>query len=249
MKTLLSLKGLLSTLLLLLFLLASTPLTAVAVVLKQHQLTGPLVLQFQQALSYQSAVGSRAEAVVAARSCHQGHCIPQGTRLVGILRTVKASRLFHRPGYIDWQLKEVRYPGGQVVRYAGNPRKAKVRLQCANAYTVKKQLLEEVPSVLGATAVVVPLALASSLTAGAIIPLGFAGALIASSLQEGIQWRRGKAHGGFLTHTGRAVTRSTLVPYVAYNASKRSPNVMLARGQKVALKPSRGLAKALYRLS
>jgi hypothetical protein len=235
------------------YLLVSTlSLQAIAIApvkaaLEQRDLTGPLILKFHQQLDSSTAkIGDPFQATLTETSCFQGHCIPGGTTLNGFVIEAKPSRVIHRPGYIDLQVGSVRYANGQHLQYDSTSKRRNIRLMSPEAYTVKRQLLDEVPSVLGATAVVVPLALASSLTAGAIIPLGFAGAIIASGIQEGVQTARGKAQGNFLEHTGRTVARGTVVPYVAYKATQLSPEAHVGRGDVVAIRPGFNFAKELY---
>jgi hypothetical protein len=215
--------------------------------LVQRKLTGPLVLQLHtNHSSLSSHTGDPFVASLPTSSCYKNHCIPAGTRIQGYVEKVLPSRTFHRPGFVDAQISSIQFPDGHVIRYGKRSHGRKIHLIHPNAYTVKRQLMDEVPSLLGATAVVVPLALASTLTAGAIIPLGFAGALIASGIQEGVQHKRGRSSGDFEQKVGRSAMRGTVLPYVGYQASKRSPNVSVTAGQRIAFKPSRSLAKNLY---
>lgn len=215
--------------------------------LYQKRLTSPMVLQLHTSHnSLTSHAGEPFSASLPVASCYKGSCIPAGTRIHGYVEKVLPSRKLHRPGFVDVQMTQIQTPDGHVQRFGKASRSRRLHLTSPDAYTVKRQLLDEVPSVLGATAVVVPLALASSLTAGAIIPLGFAGAVIASGIQEGIQHKRGRSKGSLETKVGRSVMRGTVAPYVAYKASKRSPSVSVQAGDRIAFKPSRAFAKALY---
>jgi hypothetical protein len=237
-----------SAVLLALMAFGSTALQASAE-LQQKTVTGPIVLRFYNALnSANVTVGDPFKATVTETSCYQGSCINKGTMLSGFVMEAKSSRKIHRPGYMDLQVVSVDYPDGRHLRYQDTNTKRNIRLMSPEAYTVKDQLVEQVPSLLGATAVVVPLALASSLTAGAIIPLGFAGAIIASGIQEGIQTRRGLAHGSPLERTGRVVARGTVLPYVGYKATQLSPEAAVNVGDAVALRPGARFAREMYGL-
>jgi hypothetical protein len=225
--------------------LANLPVKAA---LQQRDITGPITLKFHQQLdSAYSHIGDPFRATVTSTSCYQRHCIPAGTTFSGFVMEVKPSRKIHRPGYLDLQVGSIHYPDGRHLAYDSASKRRNIRLMSPEAYTVKRQLLDEVPAVLGATAVVVPLALASSLGPGAIIPLGFAGAIIASGIQEGVQTARGREHGNFLEHTGRTVARGTVVPYVAYKATQLSPEAHVGRGDVVAVRPGSRFARELYR--
>jgi|GEM_PF-4038352 len=235
-------------LLLLVMGVCSAPLTASAE-LQQRDITGPIVLRFHHSLNSATAtVGDPFKAIVTETSCYQNACIGKGTMVSGFISEAKSSRYIHRPGYMDLQVVSVNYTNGQHLRYQDTDKMRNIRIMSPDAYTVKNQLVEEVPSLLGATAVVVPLALASSLTAGAIIPLGFAGAIIASGIQEGIQTRRGKAHGTMGQRTGRVLARGTVLPYVGYKAAQLSPEADVRKGDAVALRPGRRFARELYGL-
>lgn len=215
--------------------------------LVQRRLTGPLLLKFITPVSsVTSRHGDGFKAVVNTTSCFKFSCVTKGTVLLGYVRRADVSRRFHRPAYVELQITRIQFPDGTFRAYRKPYHKARIKLMSPDAYTVRRQLLDEVPAVLGATAVVVPLALASTLTAGAIIPLGFAGALIASAIQEGIQAKRGRSEGNFAHKATRVVARGTVVPYVAYKATKRTSEFYVCAGQVVAVKPGRRFANDLY---
>jgi hypothetical protein len=213
----------------------------------QRRLTGPLLLKFLTPVSsITSQQGDSFKAIVDTTSCFKFSCVTKGTMLLGYVRKVERSRKFHRPAYVDIQLTQLQFPDGTAKIYRKPYHKARIKLTAPDAYGVGRQLRDEVPSVLGATAVVVPLALATTLSAGAIIPLGFAGAIIASAVQEAIQARRGLSSGGLGRKTARVVARGTLFPYVAYKATKRTSEVYVKPNQVVAIKPGRRFANDLY---
>ena len=214
----------------------------------QRQLTGPLLLQFLTPVSsVTSRHGDGFKAVVETTSCFKFSCVTKGTLLLGYVRKAETSRKFHRPAYVEIQVTQLRFPDGTMKIYKKPYHKARIHLTAPDAYGVGRQLRDEVPALLGATAVVVPLAVATTLSAGAIIPLGFAGALIASAVQEAIQTRRGRSTGSFKRKTVRVVARSTVLPYVAYKATKRTSEFYVQRCQVVAVKPGRRFANDLYR--
>jgi hypothetical protein len=213
----------------------------------QKRLTGPLLLKFLTPVSsITSHHGDGMKAIVNTTSCFKFQCVTKGTLLLGYVRKVERSRKFHRPAYVEIQLTSLHFPDGTVKRYKKPYHKARIKLTSSDAYGVGKQLKDEVPAILGATAVVVPLALASTLTAGAIIPLGFAGALIASAAQEAIQAKRGKSTGSMERKSARVVARGAVLPYVAYKATKRTSEVTVKMCQVVAVKPGRRFANDLY---
>lgn len=204
----------------------------------QRRLTGPLLLKFLTPVSsITSQQGDSFKAIVDTTSCFKFSCVTKGTMLLGYVRKVERSRKFHRPAYVDIQLTQLQFPDGTAKIYRKPYHKARIKLTAPDAYGVGRQLRDEVPSVLGATAVVVPLALATTLSAGAII---------ASAVQEAIQARRGLSSGGLGRKTARVVARGTLFPYVAYKATKRTSEVYVKPNQVVAIKPGRRFANDLY---
>ena len=213
----------------------------------QRKLTGPLLLKFLTPVSsITSRHGDGFKAIVDTTSCFKFSCVTKGTMLLGYVRKAERSRKFHRPAYVEIQITRLQFPDGTFKVYRKPYHKARIHLTAPDAYGVGRQLRDEVPSVLGAAAVVVPLALASTLTAGAIIPLGFAGALIASAAQEAIQAKRGKSYGNFGRKTARVVARGTVLPYVGYKATKRTSEFYVKPCQVVAVKPGRRFANDLY---
>lgn len=213
----------------------------------QRRLTDPLLLKFLTPVSsITSRHGDGFKAIVDTTSCFKFSCVTKGTMLLGYVRKAERSRKFHRPAYVEIQLTRLQFPDGTFKVYRKPYHKARIHLTAPDAYGVGRQLRDEVPAVLGAAAVVVPLALASTLSAGAIIPLGFAGALIASAAQEAIQAKRGKSYGNFGRKSARVVARGTVLPYVGYKATKRTSEFYVKRYQVVAVKPGHRFANDLY---